>query len=142
MNRKKMDQVNAKIGSIIGADMVLEGNIKATQAVRVEGTIAGDVSSTDALIISSTGKITGNVRGRHIMVAGSVEGDLYSDDRTEIASSGRVIGNVTTKSLIVDANAVFEGLCKMNPDTHGKNSKPEGPDSDKKDGKSNHPDNK
>lgn len=135
MNKKKTDQINAKIGSIIGADMVLEGNIKATEAVRIEGTVVGDVTSEDALIISSTGKITGNIKGRNVMVAGSLEGDLDSDDRTEIASSGRVIGNVTTKSLIVDANAVFEGLCKMNPDTHGKNPKPVETNTDKKDNK-------
>ena len=30
LGRKTTEQVNAKIGSIIGADMVVEGNIKAT----------------------------------------------------------------------------------------------------------------
>lgn len=116
LGRKTPEQVNAKIGSIIGADMVVEGNIKATEAIRVEGNVKGDVSSDGTLVISSTGKVIGNIRGNNIMIAGTIEGDLISGGRTEVASTGRIIGNIRTKSLIVDENAVFQGQCTMNPD--------------------------
>ena len=114
--RKTTEQVNAKIGSIIGADMIVEGNIKATEAIRVEGNVKGDVSSEGTLVISSTGKVIGNIKGNNIMIAGTIEGDLFSGGRTEVASTGRIIGNIRTKSLIVDENAVFQGQCTMNPD--------------------------
>lgn len=116
LRKKAPEQVNAKIGSIIGADMVIEGNIKATEAIRVEGNVNGDVSSEGTLVISSTGKVVGNIRGNNIMIAGSIEGDLVSEGRTEVASTGKIIGNIRTKSLIVDENAVFQGQCTMNPD--------------------------
>ena len=116
LGRKTTEQVNAKIGSIIGADMVVEGNIKATEAIRVEGNVKGDVSSEGTLVISSTGKVIGNIKGNNIMIAGTIEGDLFSGGRTEVASTGRIIGNIRTKSLIVDENAVFQGQCTMNPD--------------------------
>ncbi len=116
LGRKTTEQVNAKIGSIIGADMVVEGNIKATEAIRVEGNVKGDVSSEGTLVISSTGKVIGNIKGNNIMIAGTIEGDLLSGGRTEVASTGRIIGNIRTKSLIVDENAVFQGQCTMNPD--------------------------
>ena len=106
LGRKTTEQVNAKIGSIIGADMVVEGNIKATEAIRVEGNVNGDVSSEGTLVISSTGKVVGNIKGNNIMIAGT----------TEVASTGKIIGNIRTKSLIVDENAVFQGQCTMNPD--------------------------
>lgn len=114
LGRKTTEQVNAKIGSIIGADMVVEGNIKATEAIRVEGNVKGDVSSEGTLVISSTGKVIGNIKGNNIMIAGTIEGDLLSGGRTEVASTGRIIGNIRTKSLIVDENAVFQGQCVMN----------------------------
>ena len=116
LGRKTTEQVNAKIGIIIGADMVVEGNIKATEAIRVEGNVNGDVSSEGTLVISSTGKVVGNIKGNNIMIAGTIEGDLLSGGRTEVASTGKIIGNIRTKSLIVDENAVFQGQCTMNPD--------------------------
>lgn len=114
LGRKTTEQVNAKISSIIGEDMVIEGNITARDAIRIEGTLKGDVSSEGALVISSTGKVVGNVKGSNVMVAGMIEGDLYSGGRTEVAATGRIIGNISTKSLIVDENAVFQGQCMMN----------------------------
>ena len=85
LGKKSVEQINAKISSIIGADMVVDGSIHAKEAVRVEGTVNGDVETDGALII-----------------------------RTEVASTGKVIGNIRTKSLVVDENAVFQGQCIMN----------------------------
>ncbi len=114
MGKKTVEQINAKISSVIGSDMAVEGNIRAKEAVRVEGRVTGDVESEGALIISAGGSVKGNVKGSSIIIGGSVEGDLTSGGRTEVASTGKVIGNIRTKSLIVDENAVFQGQCIMN----------------------------
>lgn len=114
LGKKTTDHVNAKISTVIGVDVVLNGNITAKEAIRIEGTIIGDVSSEGTLVISSTGKITGNVSGSNIMVAGVLEGDMNSNGRIEVAATGRIMGNIKTKSLIIDENAVFQGQCTMN----------------------------
>lgn len=114
LGKKTTEQINAKISSVIGSDMVVEGNIRAKEAVRVEGKVTGDVETDGALIISAGGAVKGNVKGSSIIIGGSVEGDLTSGGRTEVASTGKVIGNIRTKSLIVDENAVFQGQCIMN----------------------------
>lgn len=114
LGKKSVEQINAKISSVIGSDMVVEGDLRAKEAVRVEGKVTGDVESDGALIISAGGSVKGNVKGSSIIIGGSVEGDLTSGGRTEVASTGKVIGNIRTKSLIVDENAVFQGQCIMN----------------------------
>lgn len=114
LGKKSVEQINAKISSIIGADMVVDGDIHAKEAVRVEGTVNGDVETEGALIISSSGKVKGNAKGSSIIIGGTLEGDLTSGGRTEVASTGKVIGNIRTKSLVVDENAVFQGQCIMN----------------------------
>ncbi|MCM1266838.1 MAG: polymer-forming cytoskeletal protein [Bacteroidales bacterium] len=114
LGKKTTEQINAKISSVIGSDMVVEGNVRAKEAVRVEGKVTGDVETEGALIISAGGGVKGNVKGSNIIIGGSVEGDLTSGGRTEVASTGKVIGNIRTKSLIVDENAVFQGQCIMN----------------------------
>ncbi len=114
LGKKTTEQVNAKISSIIGADMVVDGNIRAKEGVRVEGSVTGDVETEGALIISASGKVKGNVKGSSIFIGGSLEGDLTSGGRTEVVSTGKVIGNIRTKSLVVDENGVFQGQCTMN----------------------------
>lgn len=117
LGKKTAEQINAKISSVIGSDMVVEGDIRAKEAVRVEGKVTGDVETEGALIISAGGAVKGNVKGSSIIIGGSVEGDLTSGGRTEVASTGKVIGNIRTKSLIVDENAVFQGQCIMNAES-------------------------
>ncbi len=114
LGKKTAEQINAKISSIIGSDMVVDGDIRAKEAVRVEGSVTGDVETEGALIISASGKVKGNVKGSSIIIGGSLEGDLTSGGRTEVVSTGKVIGNIRTKSLVVDENAVFQGQCTMN----------------------------
>ncbi|MDE7246862.1 MAG: polymer-forming cytoskeletal protein [Lachnospiraceae bacterium] len=114
LGKKSTEQMNAKISSIIGADMVVSGDIHAKEGVRVEGSVTGDVVTDGALIISASGKVKGDVKGSSIFIGGSLEGDLTSGGRTEVVSTGKVIGNIRTKSLVVDENAVFQGQCTMN----------------------------
>ncbi len=117
LGKKTTEQINAKISSVIGSDMVVDGNIRAKEAVRVEGSVTGDVETEGALIISASGKVKGNVKGSSIIIGGSLEGDLCSGGRTEVVSTGKVIGNIRTKSLVVDENAVFQGQCTMNAES-------------------------
>lgn len=125
MLKKTTEQANTKISSIIGADMVIEGNITAKDAIRVEGNVTGNVETDGALVISATGKVNGNVKGSSIVIGGVLEGDLLSTGKTEVISTGKVIGNMKTKSLIVDENAVFQGQCIMNEEELLKLPKPE-----------------
>lgn len=125
LGKKTTEHLNAKINSIIGADMVMEGNITAKETIRIEGTVKGDVSSEGVLIISASGKVIGNVKASSIMVSGTIEGDMTSNGRIEVSATGKISGNIKTKSLIIDENAVFQGQCTMNAqETDMKMAKP------------------
>lgn len=125
MLKKSTEQTNAKISSIVGSDMIVEGNIRAKETIRVEGNITGNVETEGALIISATGKVKGNIKGSSIVIGGVLEGDLVTVGKTEVVSTGKVIGNIHTKSLIVDENAVFQGQCVMNEGKLPELQKPE-----------------
>lgn len=114
MRKKNNVNTESNISSIIGEDMVIEGNITAKEAIRIEGTVTGDIISKGALTISASGKVLGDIKARNILVGGAVKGNLDSESRIEVLETGKVTGNITTKSLIVDENAVFQGQCIMN----------------------------
>lgn len=125
MLKKTAEQSTVKPNSVIGADMVVEGNIKAKETIRVEGCVIGDIEAEGSLIISATGKVKGNIKGHSIMVGGVLEGDLACSEKTEVIATGKVFGDMHTKSLIVDENAVFEGRCVMNEEEVANRMKPE-----------------
>lgn len=114
MRKRAAEQTSTKMNSVIGTDMIVEGNIKAKEAIRVEGCVTGNVETEGVLSISATGKVKGNVKGSGIVIGGVLEGDLVCGGKTEVISTGKMYGNMHTKSLIVDENAVFQGQCVMN----------------------------
>lgn len=114
MRKKNTEHAVSNINSIIGEDMVIEGNITAKEAIRIEGTVNGDVISKGILTISASGKVLGDIKAKNILVGGVVEGALDSEGKIEVLETGKVTGNIRTKSLIVDENAVFQGQCTMN----------------------------
>ena len=113
MLKKSAEQTSARM-SIIGADMIVEGSIKAKETIRVEGNVTGNVETEGNLTITATASVKGNIKGSGIVIGGVLEGDLVCGGKTEVISTGKVYGNMHTRSLIVDENAVFQGQCVMN----------------------------
>lgn len=114
MRKRGAEQTNTKMNSVIGTDMIVEGNIKAKETIRVEGCVTGNVETEGVLSISTSGKVKGNVKGSGVVIGGVLEGDLVCSGKTEVISTGKMYGNMHTRSLIVDENAVFQGQCVMN----------------------------
>lgn len=118
---KKKDFAEEKINSIFAEDVVIEGNITLKDAVRVDGTIKGDIVSKGSIFVGKTGKIEGSVQAANIMIAGSVQGNLNISQRIEAVSASKIKGDIVAKSLSIDENAHFEGRCTMN--VNGKEAK-------------------
>lgn len=97
--------------SIIGAEVTVNGDITAKEAIRIEGSVIGNVDTTGGLTISATGKVKGNVKGGSIVIGGALEGNLLSFGKTEVISTGKITGNIRTRSLTVDENAEILGEC-------------------------------
>lgn len=76
--------------SVIGADVRLTGEIKATADLHIDGEVKGDVDCA-ALTLGEKGRIEGQV----------------SADRAQIA--GAVVGSVEARELVVDATARIDG---------------------------------
>ena len=64
---------NAAI-NIIGAGTVIEGEIKATGDVRIDGTIRGSVSSKAKVVIGTTGQVEGDVVCQNADISGTIKG--------------------------------------------------------------------
>ncbi len=104
---------NVRIKSIVAQDAVVDGNLQAKGATRIDGVVRGNVKIDEMLVLGAASKVIGNIYAASIMVGGEVEGDLAAKEKVTISGTGKVTGNLHTKKLIVDENAVFRGQCFM-----------------------------
>ena len=102
-----------KVGTIIGQGAVFDGNLTAPETIRVDGSIEGDCTCNENLILGAEGHIKGNINAQNIIISGTVEGDVTASGKLEILSTGRLIGNITARSLVIDEDAFFDGRCTM-----------------------------
>ena len=109
--------------SLIGADVVITGNIEASLALQVEGRIKGDVRCS-TLVIGENASIDGNVHAERVRVQGSVDGGVDAKDLA-VEATGRVAGDISYERIKIASGAVVEGSmrCKTAEAKRGETSK-------------------
>lgn len=100
-------------GSVIGADIVVTGNIEASVDLHIEGRVNGDVRCA-TLILGEHSHIDGSVHADRVRVSGTVEGAIETGDLA-IEASARVTGDVVYSRLRVANGGVLEGTLRCNP---------------------------
>jgi cytoskeletal protein CcmA (bactofilin family) len=103
--------------SVIGADIVVTGNIEATVDLHIEGRVDGDVRCA-TLFLGDSSTIKGNVFAERIRIAGIVQGSVDTKDLA-IESTARVTGDVSYERLRVASGGMIEGsiTCKATDET-------------------------
>lgn len=105
--------LNAPITTTIGSTIKIDGSINADEAMRIDGTVNGDITSSAYVIIGTSGKVTGNIKAAALTSAGTITGNIESAGQTELLETSKIKGDILTTTLITDEHAVFEGNCKM-----------------------------
>lgn len=103
-----------RIGTLLGRGTELEGDFSAQGSVRIDGTIKGNVTVSESMIIGATGNIEGNISAKSIVVGGEVLGNIDAPEKAELTATARVLGDITTNTIVIDEHAVFQGKCDMN----------------------------
>ena len=111
-----MRKNETQISTIIGMNAECDGDFKAEGTIRVDGTVNGNVTVTDAVIVGASGCINGDINAKKVIIGGEVYGNLNVPEKVELTSTARVIGDITTNGLVIDEQAIFQGRCDMNQD--------------------------
>lgn len=102
----------SSIECLVGANMVIDGNISFSGGLHIDGTVRGAVvaESEDALLmLGERGTIEGEVRAPHVQVKGNMIGDVVASQKLELGPSARVRGNIYYKLLEMAAGAQVNG---------------------------------
>lgn len=91
----------------------VEGKLRSTSDIRVDGTIKGDLICEAKVIIGPSGIIEGNIRCQNAVIEGKFEGTLVVADLLNIRENAKVTGDVSYGKLIVQSGAVISGNYKV-----------------------------
>ncbi|UTW53849.1 polymer-forming cytoskeletal protein [Kordiimonas sp. SCSIO 12610] len=98
---------NMAAPSIIGSDVQIEGNVKTSGELQLDGKVMGDINC-GSLVMGETGSVKGLVKADNVTIRGNVEGEIRSKT-VRLEKSAVVNGDVYHENLSVEAGAKLSG---------------------------------
>ena len=114
------------IRSLIAQGSCIEGNLKFTDGLRIDGEVIGDIraheGSPSILVISESACVTGQIYADHVIINGRVMGPVHAAELLELQPKAKIQGDVAYKALEMHQGAVIFG--QLRPTNHEVNDKP------------------
>jgi cytoskeletal protein CcmA (bactofilin family) len=96
-----------KAASMIGDDMVIEGNISGTGELHLDGIVRGEIK-IERLTIGETGHVEGSVTADTVEVRGRLVGTIFGKS-VRLYGTAHVDGDITHEQLSMEPGAFFQG---------------------------------
>ena len=93
--------------SVIGADIVIRGDLEASADLHVDGTVQGDIACA-SLVQGESSRIEGAINAETARLSGTVKGTITARELV-ILKSARIEGDVHYDALTIEHGASVEG---------------------------------
>ena len=104
------------IRSLIAQGSRIEGNLKFSDGLRIDGEVVGNTSANaeqpSILVISEAAVVEGEVRADHVIINGTVRGPVHARELLELQPKARIEGDVFYKALEMHQGAMIAGQLK------------------------------
>lgn len=101
------------IKSLIAQGSKIEGNIRFSEGLRIDGEVTGDIrcaaEDPSILVISESAQVEGEIHADHVIINGTVRGPVHARELLELQPKARIEGDVTYKALEMHQGAVISG---------------------------------
>jgi cytoskeletal protein CcmA (bactofilin family) len=102
------------LSGFVGSGTAVTGQIVFKSLLRIDGLLAGRVTSAEGiLIVSAAGRVDANIAVAVARIHGTVTGDIVCTVRAELGPAARVTGDIHAPALVINRGAVFDGRCRM-----------------------------
>jgi cytoskeletal protein CcmA (bactofilin family) len=103
----------SSVECLIGQATLIEGNVRYSGGLHVEGRIIGDIVAEDGdtamLSIGETGSVEGNIHVANLVVHGAVHGDVTATGKITVSARARISGNVRYRIIELESGAEING---------------------------------
>ena len=114
------------IKSLIAQGTCIEGNLKFTDGLRIDGEVIGNICANEGspsiLVISESAVVTGRIHADHVIINGRVIGPVHASELLELQPKANIAGEVSYKALEMHQGAVMYG--QLRPTNHVVEEKP------------------
>jgi cytoskeletal protein CcmA (bactofilin family) len=100
--------------SVIGVDLVIQGNLTSKGEVQIEGEVQGDIYATH-VVIGERARVTGGVIAEECVIRGHLLGTVRGR-RVLLQGSAHVEGDVYHQTMAIEQGAFFEGKSRRTDD--------------------------
>jgi cytoskeletal protein CcmA (bactofilin family) len=101
------------IKSLIAQGSRIEGNLKFTEGLRIDGEVFGDIrpnaEQPSILVISEAAVVQGEVHADHVIINGTVRGPVFAKELLELQPKARIEGDVHYRALEMHQGATIAG---------------------------------
>lgn len=98
---------------VISAGTIIEGKFSASEDVRLDGAIIGEVRCEKRIVMGESGRIDGTVNSYDLVVRGTIKGDVNIKNLLHLQNTSYVEGTITAQNIIVDEGASYSGECRV-----------------------------
>jgi cytoskeletal protein CcmA (bactofilin family) len=95
--------------TVVGQGAVIEGNLRASGRVQIDGRIEGKLEVQGQVSIGPGGAVVGEVIADEVAIGGRVEGKCVARKHLYVAATGALHGEACYGSLQVERGGVVDG---------------------------------
>ena len=92
-----------EVGGKVSRCMVVNGSLKSCEAIIVDGSVNGDITSESTVVIQKGGIIRGKIEAKKILLAGFCEGPLEAE-AVEVVENAQLTGYILATKVLVAGN--------------------------------------
>jgi cytoskeletal protein CcmA (bactofilin family) len=98
--------------TVLGANTTLEGTLRSSANVRLDGTFTGTLEISGNVLVGETAKINADINAKNISIAGAVRGNV-SGKKVQLLRTGRIWGDIQATALTTEEGAFIDGKITM-----------------------------
>jgi|SRR6185312_5396450 len=106
-------QEDAHVVNQIKSGTYIEGTIKASSDIRIDGTLKGTLQTEGKLVIGASGQVEGDISCQSAEIHGVVNGKVTVTEMLSLKTSCKLLGDIVVGRLSIEPGAQFSGSCVM-----------------------------
>lgn len=104
-SKQNGEEIHANKVTVLSLGFELTGDIIATNDIRADGVLRGNIFTDKKVVVGEQASITGDISADEITISGEVIGDLYINGETTIHATAKVSGNLLTNQVYIHKGA-------------------------------------
>lgn len=98
---------------VLAAGSIVEGNVKISSNLRLEGEIKGDLACNGKLVLARSAAVHGNIICSELLSDGKIQGNVVAKSFVSLSETATLHGDIQCSQLHIEKGAIFNGKCTM-----------------------------